>query len=126
MMSTVSPGKVTSTHFKSISTHRTSRTHELPSLHTLTKPTPNSIESTVYRNPTHTDRYLDYNSNQTTSGKLSVIHTLIHRAKQYVLHLNFLQKKWITFTNPYNTTTTQHNSFIKTNPNIKPKGSKTH
>ena len=28
-------------------------------LDTLTKPTPNSIEFTVYRKPTHTDRYLD-------------------------------------------------------------------
>ena len=32
--------------------------------------------------PTHTDRYLDYNSNHPIWAKLSVIHTLIHRAKQ--------------------------------------------
>ena len=57
-------------------------TDGLPFLDTLTKPTPNSIESTVYRTPTHTDRYLDYNSNQPISAKLSVLHTLIHRAKQ--------------------------------------------
>ena len=31
-------------------------TDELPFLDTLTKPIPNSIESTVYRKPTHTDR----------------------------------------------------------------------
>ena len=31
----------------------------LPFLDTLTKPTPTSIESTVYRKPTHTDRYLE-------------------------------------------------------------------
>ena len=54
----------------------------LPFLDTLTKPTPNSIESTVYRKPTHTDRYLDYNSIHPISAKLSVIHTLIHRANQ--------------------------------------------
>ena len=30
----------------------------LPFLDTLTKPTPNFIESTVYRKPTHIDRYL--------------------------------------------------------------------
>ena len=29
-----------------------------PFLHTLTKPTSNSIESTVYRKPNHTDKYL--------------------------------------------------------------------
>ena len=54
----------------------------LPFLDTLTKPTPNSIQSTVYRKPSHTDRYLDYNCNHPISAKLSVIHTLIHRAKQ--------------------------------------------
>ena len=57
-------------------------TEGLPFLDTLTKPTPNSTESTVYKKTTHTDRYLDYNSNHLISAKLSVIHTLIHRAKQ--------------------------------------------
>ena len=38
-------------------------TDGLPFLDTLTKPTPTTIESTVYRKTTHTDRYLDYNSN---------------------------------------------------------------
>ena len=57
-------------------------TDGLPFLDTLTKPTPNSIESTVYRKPTHTDRYLDYNSNHPITAKLSVVYTLIHRAKQ--------------------------------------------
>ena len=32
-------------------------TYGLPFLDTLTEPIPNSIESTVYRKPTHTDRY---------------------------------------------------------------------
>ena len=54
----------------------------LPFLDTLTRPTANSIESTVYRTPGHIDRYLDYNSNHPISAKLSVIHSLIHRAKQ--------------------------------------------
>ena len=31
---------------------------------------------------THTDRYLDNNSNHPISAKLPVIHTLNHRAKQ--------------------------------------------
>ena len=57
-------------------------TDGLPFLDTLTKPILNSIESTVYRKPTHTDRYLDYNSNHPISAKPSVVHTLIHRAKQ--------------------------------------------
>ena len=101
-------------------------TDGLPFLDNLSKATPNSIESTVYRKPTHTDRYLDYNSNHPISAKLSVIHTFIHRAKQVCLHLNSLQRKWITFTKSYKTTTTKHSSFNKANPNRKPTKSQTH
>ena len=68
-------------------------TDGLPFLDTLTKPTPNSIESTVYRKPTHTDRYLDYNSNHPISAKICVIHTLIHRAKQVCSTPEFLAKE---------------------------------
>ena len=75
-------------HLNSIDSH-IKFTIELPGtdglafLDTMTKPTPNSIESTVYRKPTHTNRYLDYNSNPPPiSAKLSVIHTRIHKAKQ--------------------------------------------
>ena len=68
-------------------------TDGLPFLDTLTKPTPNSIESTVYRKLTHTDRYLDFNSNHPISAKLSVIHTLIHRAKQVCSTPEFLAKE---------------------------------
>ena len=62
-------------------------------LDTLTKPTPNSIESIVYRKPTHTYKYLDYNSNHPISAKLSVIHTLICRAKQVCSTPEFLAKE---------------------------------
>ena len=96
-------------------------TDGLPFLDTLTKPTPNYTESTVYRKLTYTDRYLDYNSNHPISAKLSVIHTLIHRAKQVCSTPEFLAKnKWITFTKFYKTTTTQQSSFNKANPNKKP------
>ena len=44
----------------------------------------------------------------------------------YVLHLNSLQSKWITFTKSYKTTTTQHSSFNKVKPNRKPTKSQTH
>ena len=64
-----------------------------PLLDTLTKLTPNSIESTVYRKPTHTDRYLDYNSNHPISAKLPVIHAFIHRAKQVCSTPEFLAKE---------------------------------
>ena len=69
------------------------RTDGLPFLDTLTKPTSNSMESTVYRKPTHTDRYLDYNSNHPISAKLSVIHILIHRAKQVCSTPEFFAKE---------------------------------
>ena len=74
-------------HLNSIDPHtkftmELSGTDGLPLLDTLTKPTANFIESTVYRKPTHRDRYLDYNSNYPISAILSVIHTFIHRAKQ--------------------------------------------
>ena len=101
-------------------------TEGLPFLYTLTKPTPNSIESTMYRKLTHTDRYLDYSSNHPISAKLSVIHTLIQELNKYVPHMNFLQKKWITFTKSCKTTTTQYSSFNKANPNKKPMESQTH
>ena len=68
-------------------------TNRYPVLDTLTKPTPNSIKSTVYRKPTHIDRYLDYSSNHPISAKLSVIHTIIHRAKQVCSPPQFLVKE---------------------------------
>ena len=63
-------------------------TYGLPFLDTLTKPTPNSIEPTVYRKPTHTERYLDYNSNHPISAK-----SVIHRAKQGCSSPEFLTKE---------------------------------
>ena len=99
--------------------HRTPRNRWTSLPRYPTKPTPIFIESTVYRKPTHADRYLDYSSNHLISAKLSVIHTLIHRAKQVCSKLEFLAKKWITFTKSYKTTTTQHSSFNKANPNRK-------
>ena len=101
-MSTVPPGKIKLTNFQeclnSIDPYikfilELPGTDGLPFLYTLTKPTPNSIESTVYRKPTHTDRYLDYNSSLPISAKLYVIHTLINRAKQVCSTPEFLTKE---------------------------------
>ena len=72
--------------------HRTPR-NRLSFLDTLTKPTTNSIESTVYRKPINTDRYLDCNSNHPISAKLSVIHNYNHRAKQVCSRPAFLAKE---------------------------------
>ena len=65
----------------------------VPFLDTLTRPTPKSIELTVYRKPAPTDRYLDYQYNHPISAKLSVIHTLTHRAKQVCSTFEFLAKE---------------------------------
>ena len=99
-MSTVPPTKIINKlqeHLNSIDPHIKFTIHQgtdgLHFLDTLTKPTSNSIESTVYRKPTHTDRYLDYNSNYPILAKLSVIHTLIHNAKQVCSTPKFLAKE---------------------------------
>ena len=68
-------------------------TDGLPFLDTLNKPIPNSIESTVNRKTTHTNRYLDYNSNHPISAELSVICTIIHRAKQVCSTPEFFPKE---------------------------------
>ena len=98
----------------------------LPFLDTLTKPTPNSIESTVYRKPTHTDRYLDYNFNQPISAKLSVIHTVIHTAKQVCSTPELLAKEMDHLHKVLQDNHYQHHSFNKVNPNRKPTKSQTH
>ena len=101
-------------------------TDGLPFLDTLTKPPPNSIESTVYRKPTHTDRYLDYNCNHPISAKLSIIHTLIHRAKQVCCTPKFLAKEMDYF---YNILEDNHYAtqfFQQSKLNRKPTKSQTH
>ena len=40
------------------------------------------IQVSVYRKPTHTDKYLDYNSNHPSQHKRSVVNTLLHRAQK--------------------------------------------
>ena len=55
-------------HLNSIDPHikfiiELSETDGFPFLVILTKPSPNSIQSTVYSKPTHTDRRLDYSFN---------------------------------------------------------------
>ena len=100
-------------------------TDGLPFLDTLTKPTPNAIEYTVYRKPTHTDRQTTTVTTQFQQNYL--LSTLSStELNKYILHLNSVQKKWITFTKSCKTTTTQHSSFNKTNPNRKPTKCQTH
>ena len=53
-----------------------------PFLHTIIMPqSDGSLLTSVYRKPTHTDQYLQWNSHHHLSAKFSVINTLKHRAK---------------------------------------------
>ena len=54
----------------------------IPFLDTIVKPEADgSLSITVYRKPTHTDQYLQWDSHHNLSAKFSVINTLSHRAK---------------------------------------------
>ena len=54
----------------------------IPFLDTIVKPeVDGGLSITVYRKPTHTDQYLQWDSHQNLSAKFSVINTLCHRAK---------------------------------------------
>ena len=54
----------------------------IPFLDTIVKPEVNgSLSITVYRKPTHTDQYIQWDSHHNLSAQFSVINTLFHRAK---------------------------------------------
>ena len=60
----------------------------LPFLDVLVTPQPDGTLSTsVYRKPTHTNQYLQWDSHHSIAAKYSVISTLYHRAKE-VCHTN--------------------------------------
>ena len=52
----------------------------IPFLDTLPKPKGEEISVSVYRKPTHTDRYLDFNSSHPISAKRAVVRALMDRA----------------------------------------------
>ena len=53
----------------------------------------NSLLTSVYRKPTHTDMCLHWNSHHHLSAKFSVINTLKHRAKRVCSNQQLLKKK---------------------------------
>ena len=53
----------------------------IPFLDTFPRPSGNKITISVYRKPTHTDRYLDFNSNHPKLAKRAVVRALTDRAK---------------------------------------------
>ena len=66
----------------------------IPFLDTIVKPEADgSLSITVYRKPTHTDQYLQWDSHHHLSAKFSVIQTLSHRASTMCCNLELLQKE---------------------------------
>ena len=53
----------------------------IPFLDTLPKPKGKEISISVYRKPTYTDRYLDFNSSHPISAKKAVVRALMDRAE---------------------------------------------
>ena len=51
------------------------------------------LSTTVYRKPTHTDLYLQWNSHHSISSKYSVVGTLHHRAKTVCSSPQLLQQE---------------------------------
>ena len=52
-----------------------------------------SLSTTVYRKPTHTNLYLQWDSHHTISSKYSVVGTLHHRAKTICSSPQLLQEE---------------------------------
>ena len=66
----------------------------IPFLDTIVKPEADgSLSITVYRKPTHTDQYLQWDSHHHLSAKFSVIQTLSHRASTMCSDPELLQKE---------------------------------
>ena len=66
----------------------------IPFLDTIVKPEADgSLSITVYRKPTHTDQYLQWDSHHHLSAKFSVIQTLSHRASTMCSNPELLQKE---------------------------------
>ena len=66
----------------------------IPFLDTTVKPEADGkLSITVYRKPTHTDQYLQWDSHHHLSAKFSVIHTLSHRAQTVCSSPELLQRE---------------------------------
>ena len=66
----------------------------IPFLDTIVNPEADgNLSITVYRKPTHTDQYLQWDSHHHLSAKLRIINTLSHRAKTVCRRPELLQQE---------------------------------
>ena len=66
----------------------------MPFLDTLVTPkSDGSLETKVYRKPTHTNQYLQYDSHHAITNKYSIISTLLHRAKHICSNQHLLKEE---------------------------------
>ena len=66
----------------------------MPFLDTLVTPkSDGSLETTVYRKPTHTNQYLQWDSHHAITNKYSIISTLLHRAKNICSNQQLLKEE---------------------------------
>ena len=94
----------------------------IPFLDCLVTHKNNTLRTTVYRKPTHTDRLLDQTSYNPTSHKVTMVRTLMRRAQIVCNSLNSLTDE----ANHLNTVFIKSNhstDFIKCNTYIRPNGS---
>ena len=72
----------------------------IPFFDTIVKPgADGKLSTTVYRKPTNTDQYLQWDSDHHLSAKFSVIHTLFHRAQRVCSNPGLLHKENIHLRN---------------------------
>ena len=72
----------------------TRRMVPFPILDSIVKPEADgNLSITVYRKPTHTDQYLQWDSQHHLPAKFSVIHTLTHRAQTVCINPELLCKE---------------------------------
>ena len=88
------------THINSVDSNIQFTTEEpgpdgsLPFLDILITPDKDGrLETTVYRKPTHTDQYLQWDSHHPISSKCSVVGTLHHRARTICSNNKLLQQE---------------------------------
>ena len=81
-----------------------------------------SLSTTVYRKPTLTDLYLQWDSHHTISSKYSVAGTLHCRAKLYVLALSYCNMNRNMYTKFLQNASTQHglSTELRSRPKLQP------